>query len=178
MRKDVKTGILVGVALAISATLIISLLSQTIQNRKWANFTPAETSQGQNTIPESVILNDEEPSKIEESLEIEEPLEIEELSPQERDMYKVLQQSLEDINKSTGKSTESEKVKEPEKTPPPEPVVPKARIYVVKSGDTLSSIAEHYYGHSRHWRRIYEANKGVIPNFDALSVGTKLTIPQ
>jgi nucleoid-associated protein YgaU len=48
----------------------------------------------------------------------------------------------------------------------------------VADGDTLASIADHYYGDSSQWKKIYDANKAAIgDNPDAVKVGTKLTIP-
>jgi len=48
------------------------------------------------------------------------------------------------------------------------------RVHVVKRGDTLTEISKRYYGTTRHWQKIKEANQ-VDP--DGLSEGTKLTIP-
>lgn len=51
------------------------------------------------------------------------------------------------------------------------------KIYVVKTGDTLSGIAARadVYGSAGKWRLIAEANRNINPN--ALRVGTKLIIP-
>jgi nucleoid-associated protein YgaU len=52
--------------------------------------------------------------------------------------------------------------------------------YTVKSGDTLSGIAQKFYKNSTEafWRRIYNANINVIgPNPSNLSVGQVLCIP-
>lgn len=50
-----------------------------------------------------------------------------------------------------------------------------ARSYVVKSGDTLSTIAERFYGDTGYASLIAEANGITDPA--ALHVGTELTIP-
>jgi nucleoid-associated protein YgaU len=54
-----------------------------------------------------------------------------------------------------------------------------SQTYVVRKGDTLYSISRKFYnGESRHWRRIYEANRAALPGGpDRLEVGTKLVIP-
>ena len=39
---------------------------------------------------------------------------------------------------------------------------PKAKNYTVKKGDSLSAIARQVYGDAGKWKKIYEANKGVI----------------
>ncbi|HEY7064605.1 MAG TPA: LysM peptidoglycan-binding domain-containing protein [Chloroflexota bacterium] len=50
-------------------------------------------------------------------------------------------------------------------------------MHVVAAGDSLGSIAVRYYGDSSRWQRIYEANRGVIPDPNALAIGTRLNIP-
>ena len=49
--------------------------------------------------------------------------------------------------------------------------------YTIESGDTLLGISEKQYGDATLWRRIFDANKDVIADPDALSVGTKIQIP-
>jgi nucleoid-associated protein YgaU len=63
-----------------------------------------------------------------------------------------------------------------------ETVVPKGKAaggktYVVQKGDTLSSIAQKFYGDKKKWKVIWDANKSAVPNKDKLAPGTKLTIP-
>ena len=55
---------------------------------------------------------------------------------------------------------------------------PTGRTHTVRSGDTLSGLAEKYYGEARRWPEIHGANAGIIgPNPDVLRVGQVLTIP-
>lgn len=49
--------------------------------------------------------------------------------------------------------------------------------YVVKSGDTLSKIAKHFYGNAQDWKKIHAANKDKVPNPDLIHPGQELTIP-
>jgi nucleoid-associated protein YgaU len=49
--------------------------------------------------------------------------------------------------------------------------------YVVKKGDTLQSISKQFYSSNNQWRRIYEANRGVVKDPNKLQVGMKLQIP-
>jgi nucleoid-associated protein YgaU len=51
------------------------------------------------------------------------------------------------------------------------------RIYLVQQGDTLYSLAERYYGHSKYWRKIWTANRNRLTNPNDLPVGMKLIIP-
>jgi NitT/TauT family transport system substrate-binding protein len=58
------------------------------------------------------------------------------------------------------------------------PRLPVERVdYKVKAGDTLSDLAERFYGSALKWPRIYEANRKVIVNPDYLYIGQKITIP-
>jgi nucleoid-associated protein YgaU len=53
-----------------------------------------------------------------------------------------------------------------------------ATAYTVSSGDTLSSLASHFYGNDALWTIIYDANKQTIgENPDLLQVGQVLSIP-
>ena len=60
-----------------------------------------------------------------------------------------------------------------------EAVVPDtANGYVVRSGDTLSGIANAMYGSELAWRDIYEANRDRIGDDPGrLSVGMRLSLP-
>ena len=51
------------------------------------------------------------------------------------------------------------------------------KIYVVKSGDSLSKIAKSEYGDAGAWKAIFEANKDQIKNPDLIHPGQKLKIP-
>jgi LysM repeat protein len=68
-----------------------------------------------------------------------------------------------------------------EPTPTPKPT-PKAlsqqgRTYVVQKGDTLSKISQRFYGSTKRWKDIYDANRDRISNINQLKVGTKIVIP-
>lgn len=70
-------------------------------------------------------------------------------------------------------------------TPPPEqpitvidttPKPPDPIYHVVKSGETLYSIADHYYSDPTKWNKIKTANK-TIPEKNTLRPGMRLIIP-
>lgn len=48
----------------------------------------------------------------------------------------------------------------------------------VAKGDSLQSLSRTHYGTNRQWKKIYDANKDVIPNAKSLVIGTTLKIPQ
>ena len=49
--------------------------------------------------------------------------------------------------------------------------------YVIKSGDTLASIAQHLYHSSDYWPVLYWANHGQIKYANEISTGQVLTVP-
>jgi nucleoid-associated protein YgaU len=51
------------------------------------------------------------------------------------------------------------------------------RSYTVKSGDTLSKISQQYYGDANQYRRIFDANRGLLKDPDKIQPGQVLTIP-
>jgi nucleoid-associated protein YgaU len=53
----------------------------------------------------------------------------------------------------------------------------KVEYYVIKSGDTLSAIAQKFYGQGSAYPRIFEANREVIKNPDLIYPGQKIRIP-
>lgn len=59
----------------------------------------------------------------------------------------------------------------------PAPGAASERIYVVKKGDTLSSIASRELGSRNKWQELLAANEDVLHGSTALKVGTKLRLP-
>jgi nucleoid-associated protein YgaU len=51
------------------------------------------------------------------------------------------------------------------------------RFHVVRAGETLSGIAEQYYGSTNAWRKILTANRKTIKDANKIAPGTKLIIP-
>ena len=47
----------------------------------------------------------------------------------------------------------------------------------VKKGDTLSKIAERYYGDGSLYMKIFEANRNILRDPNLIKVGQKLRIP-
>jgi LysM repeat protein len=52
-----------------------------------------------------------------------------------------------------------------------------AQEYTVKSGDTLSKLAERFYNSMSKWEKIYEANRDALKNPNYIYIGQKLMIP-
>src|SRR6185295_19802048 len=70
-----------------------------------------------------------------------------------------------DVKVETAPKTETTKMVDGKKT------------YTVQPSDTLSGISVKVYNTSRHYQKIYEANKDVIDDPNTLQVGLKLTMP-
>ena len=66
-----------------------------------------------------------------------------------------------------------------EKDPPPAPAVdnPYTQYHVVQKGDTLSKIAEEYYGDMMLYPKIFEANRDILSDPNRIKPGQKLRIP-
>lgn len=52
-----------------------------------------------------------------------------------------------------------------------------SRMYTVKSGDTLSKIAQEMYGNASDYPKIFEANKPMLKDPDKIYPGQVLRIP-
>jgi len=60
----------------------------------------------------------------------------------------------------------------------PEIAEPQAeQSYTVRKGDTLQKISEKFYGTSKRWTKIYNANKDVLKGPDKVYPGQALRIP-
>ncbi len=59
----------------------------------------------------------------------------------------------------------------------PGPAEPRRITYTIRERDVLTSISQEFYGTTRRWREIHEANRDVIPDPDRLTPGTTIIIP-
>ena len=66
-----------------------------------------------------------------------------------------------------------------EKDPAPTPGDdnPYTQYHVVQKGDTLSKIAEEYYGDMMLYPKIFEANRDILSDPNRIKPGQKLRIP-
>lgn len=51
------------------------------------------------------------------------------------------------------------------------------QTYTIEKGDTLSAVSKRFYGKSKFWRQIYEANRGTIEDPDRIFPGQVITLP-
>lgn len=59
---------------------------------------------------------------------------------------------------------------------PPKPAAPEAKTYTVQPGDTLSKIAQQFYGNAASYMKIFEANKDKLSDPNKIQVGQVLKI--
>ena len=52
-----------------------------------------------------------------------------------------------------------------------------AQYHVVQKGDTLSKIADEYYGDKMLYPQIFEANQDILTDPDKITPGQRLLIP-
>jgi nucleoid-associated protein YgaU len=60
---------------------------------------------------------------------------------------------------------------------PTRPAAVRPLTHEVTSGETLQSISTEFFGTSKKWKAIADANRNVLPNADDLRVGMVLVIP-
>jgi len=51
------------------------------------------------------------------------------------------------------------------------------KFHIVRKRETLSDVARQYYGSPAKWQKIYNANRDVVSNPNAVRPGTKLILP-
>ena len=51
------------------------------------------------------------------------------------------------------------------------------RTYTVQPGDTLSAIAQKFYGKANEYNKIFQANREKLPDADHVKAGQELVIP-
>jgi nucleoid-associated protein YgaU len=52
------------------------------------------------------------------------------------------------------------------------------RRYTVKAGDSLSKISKQFYGNANDYRKIFDANRGVLSDPNKIQPGQELVIPE
>lgn len=56
-------------------------------------------------------------------------------------------------------------------------LAPQPKTYTVAAGDSLSKIAKHYYGDVNQYMKIFNANKNILSDPNAIKPGQVLVIP-
>ena len=165
MRSDLKIGMIVGILVV--AGIIIYLVGNSGKSEKSLPpvITPDKTPASSSVAPPAISTQAE--------------------SPKDRSAQPPSEKLV--VVPPPGKVTEvkippdiAQEKPRPENISPQEqgePVIRPPRFHTVKEDDNLSVISEKYYGHSRFWQVIYDANRQLIKNPDRLQVGWQLRIP-
>ena len=102
----------------------------------------------------------------------------------EADSLDVKNRIMVDFNRMIDTENTLNRIRIPE-APASQPVRPPATqkteeetIYVVQKGDTLSALAQRFYGKASQYMKIFEANRDVLSNPDLIKIGQKLRIPK
>ncbi|HUR29161.1 MAG TPA: LysM peptidoglycan-binding domain-containing protein [Planctomycetota bacterium] len=61
---------------------------------------------------------------------------------------------------------------------PTTPLADQNQVYVVKKGDVLSGISQQFYGTSKKWQKILDANRDTLASPEKLKPGMRLRIPE
>jgi nucleoid-associated protein YgaU len=154
MQKDLKTGILLGLALTAGAALWLAT--------RPSLSTKARMLQADST-PPAQIQHPPAPYK-----------------PQAK--QQVLPGAHRAAEPAT--DTQPEKNITPDFSAPEQTHTPKSnpegvvKIHIVEKGQTLSGIAYKYYGSANKWRKILDANRSRLKDANTLIPGMRLTIPE
>ena len=78
---------------------------------------------------------------------------------------------------ATNNAEEPRMIQEPQIETQPEEATSSFERYIVAKNDTLQKISHKFYGTTKKWMKIYEANKDVLRGPDKLYPGQTLKIP-
>ena len=174
MRSDLKIGMLIGVALAMGATLFVSTRpGSSIEGRLKKVSVRNHTNVNNQLIPnnnqsvpdkDTDIFNqsgrDKDAVADENRIEYDEQLLLQMLGQADQ----AIQQGRQDNTRGNGIGGNA--------------ADGACRIHIVLKGETLTYISHLYYGSSAYWQRIFRANSQTITDPDRLTPGTRLVLPE
>ena len=150
MRRDLKIGILAGLALTVGAMIWYSLQRDFSPEKQFADpdiqTRAGPSGSAEEFGPEDIRLSGSAEFTVEASVE---GLTVE-VAPQP--------------GEHAGEYKEPPKIKT-------------TRFHIVRKGETLSDIAKEYYGRTTEWLKIQHANSEALKDPHSLKPGMKLTIP-
>lgn len=170
MQKDLKIGLFSGLALVIAAILWLATrpsLGPTARMSNGPNAAPArESFVSPNDLAKSETNIDDVPP-------VEDVLSAEGAAPSNRGQagpsagHLTVEQGRGDAPGTLANSAQYEQTEK----------IKTQKFHIVLKGQTLSSIAQKYYGSASKWKKIFDYNRSTIKDPNKLITGTKLIIP-
>ena len=153
MQKDLKTGMFLGLILAITATL-------------WLSTRPSISMKAR-------ILHSNDTDSLDEPTE--QPRFITDLPNTTSADVQIenIKADIETKGNNTPDAIAYEQTKNLQSNK-----IGSTRFHIVREGETLSDISYKYYGSSNRWPKILNANRNAIKDANKLRPGTKLIIPE
>lgn len=163
--KDLKTGLVLGLVLAIVAVIKLATdprLSPKARMQKLHDETVQEEPPASDNNFSQAELSENQPP----------------LDDLQQDTFGPDELTITDAD--TEKLT-NENQPEPVESPPlvvQTEKIETQRFHIVRKNETLSSISKEYYGTANKWEKIYNANRDVVKNANKIKPGIKLIIPE
>jgi nucleoid-associated protein YgaU len=162
MQKDLKIGLFSGLVLVIAAVLWLATrpsLGPTARMSNGPNAVPARESF---VAPNDLTTSE---TNIDNVSPVESALSVEGALPKGRLTARPPNQG--DATSTLANSAQYEQTEK----------IRTQKFHIVGKGQTLSSIAQKYYGSASKWKKIFDYNRSIIKDPNKLIPGTKLIIP-
>lgn len=168
MPKDLKTGMFAGAVIAVCATVLLSFLSSTVEQRG-RELSGDEALQSEESIVDGKVYffgrEHIEPKINDEKMTFLLTAQVSNEAPPEQVEEQQAPLEAEPVPAETvNNKTEEAKVK--------------LHIHEVKQGETLTGISTLYFGTSGRFLDIYNLNRDVIQDMNKLQPGMKIRIPK
>ena len=159
MRKDLKTGMLIGAGVVAGAVVIVCVWpGASVESR----LMRGRSAESEETRGKAELIDERRTEgNSAQADELNEPA-------------MVIERGAKSGGGKPEEENEEEVVVEPAVGKPAEQL----QIHVVSGGETLSAISVIYYGNSSEWRKIVVANPNVITDENRLRPGMRLIIPK
>ena len=157
MQRDLKIGLILGLALVITAVLWLATRPSLNPQDEIPDLSEIITQQKSVAPQENVTLQ--------ERVAPPEPVVTTEPKPEDNQLPPVAATPPPTPLPDLSQYEQAEKIKT-------------QKFHIVQQGETLSKISSQYYGSAGKWQKILEANRQTIKDANKLSPGMKLIIPE
>lgn len=165
--KDLKIGLVLGLILVIAAVIKIATDPRLSPKARMLNTQNAAARQESDNPAADFISDVPETKNVPERISYTD-LQTNETVPDNSEQFELNTASSQDQGQSepidVSRYIQAEKIKT-------------QRFHIVRKDQTLSAISRQYYGTANKWKKIFDANRGVIKDPDKINTGMKLIIP-